>query len=194
MDNIYISLATWSSIRMFSYLAGAVLLVAVLVYRHKLPLYKRELLKRATTSKAHNEMSTKSQTSRPIPLDYKNVFPPSRREVVTRLLPAGSNTAFHDGDYPSTLYTVDDPTTTDYYQRSVLKHEGFSSTLEFRADEIRALGDFPQYDTITGVRLPKPYHDFDYSTALPRPYRPFRWGYQQTMGKSIHINYLAYFD
>ena len=51
-------------------------------------------------------------------------------------------------------------------------------------EEIKALGDFPDYAELSGVPLPEAYTDFDIETALPRPYRPFRWAYHQTMCKS----------
>ncbi|KAF8242653.1 hypothetical protein K440DRAFT_106500 [Wilcoxina mikolae CBS 423.85] len=47
--------------------------------------------------------------------------------------------------------------------------------------EIAIYGDFPDYATLSGVPLPKPYTEFDIVKALPRPYRPFRWAYHQTM-------------
>lgn len=52
---------------------------------------------------------------------------------------------------------------------------------EFSTEEIKALGEFPDYATLSGVPLPRPYHEFDIKKALPRPYRPFRWNYHQTM-------------
>jgi hypothetical protein len=51
----------------------------------------------------------------------------------------------------------------------------------FSVDEIKALGDFPDYAKLSGMPLPEPYPNFDISKALPRPYRPFRWAYHQTM-------------
>jgi hypothetical protein len=51
----------------------------------------------------------------------------------------------------------------------------------FSVGEIKGLGDFPDYATLSGVPLPSPYPEFDISKALPRPYRPFRWAYHQTM-------------
>jgi hypothetical protein len=51
----------------------------------------------------------------------------------------------------------------------------------FSVKEIKALGDFPDYATLSGVPLPNPYLEFDVNKALPRPYRPFRWSYHQTM-------------
>ncbi|KAF2836810.1 hypothetical protein M501DRAFT_939190 [Patellaria atrata CBS 101060] len=51
----------------------------------------------------------------------------------------------------------------------------------FSTDDIKALGDFPDYATLSGVPLPEPYPEFDITTAKPRPYRPLRWAYHQTM-------------
>jgi hypothetical protein len=55
---------------------------------------------------------------------------------------------------------------------------------DFTVEDIEALGDFPDYATLSGIPLPEPYHDFDIKKAKPRPYRPFRWAYHQTMCKS----------
>lgn len=49
-------------------------------------------------------------------------------------------------------------------------------------EEIEGYGDFPDYASLSGVRLPNPYPEFKIEKALPRPYRPFRWSYHQTMG------------
>lgn len=55
----------------------------------------------------------------------------------------------------------------------------------FSIEEIKSLGEFPDYATLSGVRLPEPYLAFDIMKALPRPYRPFRWAYHQTMCMSF---------
>jgi hypothetical protein len=57
---------------------------------------------------------------------------------------------------------------------------------DFSTDDIKALGDFPDYATLSGVPLPRPYPEFDIKRAIPRPYRPFRWSYHQTMCKWRH--------
>lgn len=57
----------------------------------------------------------------------------------------------------------------------------------FSVDDIKALGDFPDYSALSGVPMPEPYKEFKAETALPRPYRPFRWNYHQTMCKFIVI-------
>ena len=51
----------------------------------------------------------------------------------------------------------------------------------FTVDEMRRLGDFPDYAKLSGIPLPNEYKEFDIKTALPRPYRPYRWPYYQTM-------------
>lgn len=51
----------------------------------------------------------------------------------------------------------------------------------FSVNEIKEMGDFPDYAALSGVPLPNAYEAFDISKALPRPYRPFRWNYHQTM-------------
>jgi hypothetical protein len=51
----------------------------------------------------------------------------------------------------------------------------------FSINDITALGDFPDYATLSGVPLPSPYAEHDIEKAKPRPYRPFRWSYHQTM-------------
>lgn len=53
----------------------------------------------------------------------------------------------------------------------------------FKIQEVKALGDFPDYSILSGVPRPQPYETFDIRTARPRPYRPFRWPYHQTMCK-----------
>nr|POE59017.1 hypothetical protein CFP56_24287 [Quercus suber] len=54
----------------------------------------------------------------------------------------------------------------------------------FTMEEIRRLGDFPDYAALSGVPLPQEYQGFDPDKALSRPYRPLRWAYHQTMCKS----------
>ena len=51
----------------------------------------------------------------------------------------------------------------------------------FTVNDIRKLGDFPDYSKLSGVPAPSPLPYFDVDKAQPRPYRPFRWAYHQTM-------------
>jgi hypothetical protein len=71
------------------------------------------------------------------------------------------------------------PFTADYTKCDGSKYTATGISV----DEIKALGDFPDYAELSGVPLPEAYTDFDIETAMPRPYRPFRWSYHQTMGK-----------
>jgi len=115
-------------------------------------------------------------------VDYVTAFPPSRRCVLQELaenavevqskIPAGVE--------PSPEFLVKNilPTTRAY----CLDNETPKYTpTGFSTAEIKAMGDFPAYDILSGVPLPEPYENFDPAKALPRPYRPFRWAYHQTM-------------
>ncbi|CZT03548.1 hypothetical protein WAI453_012276 [Rhynchosporium graminicola] len=114
--------------------------------------------------------------------DFFNAFPPSRRCALPELaktLPAHSAQIFQStepsGDFLgkhalpiSQTYSLESK--TPQYTPT-----GFSTT------EIKAMGDFPAYDILSGVPLPQAYENFDATKALPRPYRPLRWKYHQTM-------------
>lgn len=114
--------------------------------------------------------------------DYINSFPPSRRSVLPKLVKCVSvaNGEILVNSEPSLDFLRDDslPTTRSYdLKNSSPKYTptGFSTA------EIKALGDFPAYDILSGVPLPEAYEGFDSDKAIPRPYRPFRWAYHQTM-------------
>lgn len=125
-----------------------------------------------------------SSSSKP---DYANAYPPSRRFVLPELAKTAT-----PGSSKILLCTPPDvelqpkdilPITRPYdLDNSSPKYTptGFSTA------EIKAMGDFPAYDTLSGVPLPQPYENFDPKKALPRPYRPFRWAYHQTMCRLIH--------
>jgi len=117
-------------------------------------------------------------------MDYFRTFPPSRRLVLPKLAAQASslNQKTLKGPEPSFDFLLNDPlpTTRSYnLQNDTPKYTptGFSTA------EIIAMGDFPAYDILSGVPLPKPYANFDPVKAVPRPYRPFRWAYHQTMCK-----------
>jgi len=71
------------------------------------------------------------------------------------------------------------PFTADYTKCNGSRYTATGVSL----DEIRALGDFPDYAKLSGVPLPEAYTSFNIETAMPRPYRPLRWAYYQTMCK-----------
>ncbi len=119
--------------------------------------------------------------------DFVNAFPPSRRSVLPELaktLPSAASKKLLSTE-PSGNFLVKHalPTTQTYsLDNEVPKYTptGFSTA------EIKAMGDFPAYDILSGVPLPQAYKNFDVTRALPRPYRPLRWKYHQTMCKSGH--------
>jgi len=116
--------------------------------------------------------------------DYYDAFPPSRRSVFPQLAEKASeaNSKILIGREPANDFLLQDPLPT---MRSYsLENETPKYTpTGFSTVEIKAMGDFPAYDILSGVPLPEPYEGFDPMLAVPRPYRPFRWAYHQTMCK-----------
>lgn len=119
-----------------------------------------------------------SNTSQPL---YADVFPPHRREALADLPPnsmagpglSASELSRQPPDY-SRLTPDKDVSDSD----DVLQH---TTPTGFTVEEIRRLGAFPDYATLSGIPLPSPYETFNIETAMPRPYRPYRWPYHQTM-------------
>lgn len=112
---------------------------------------------------------------------YSDTFPPSRRFTL-----AETNVPSALGTAPEKLIESRPRWSENLLpmKKSYVEADGSMYTpCEFSVREIKALGDFPDYATLSGVPLPKPYLDFDINKALPRPYRPFRWAYHQTMCK-----------
>ncbi|KAJ5462830.1 hypothetical protein N7475_007774 [Penicillium sp. IBT 31633x] len=113
-------------------------------------------------------------TSPTVPSGYNDALPPQRRHVLSEL---------KYGAIP--VHSVDErevrrnilPMSADYMTSPDDKY----TPMGFSVSEIKALGDFPDYATLSGLPLPSPYAEFDIEKALPRPYRPFRWAYHQTM-------------
>lgn len=113
--------------------------------------------------------------------DLAAAFPPSQRDQLKEValaLPLAQqkrlrNLNFTQQKLERSLLRFDD----DYNNADGSKYlcSGFS------IQEIKALGDFPDYSTLSGVPMPKPYLDFNIDKAKARPYRPFRWPYHQTM-------------
>jgi len=104
--------------------------------------------------------------------NYADTFPPSRRFTLAEI----------QSNLPAILGKPREkkpclPLTTSYLEAKTPMY----TPCEFSTEEIKALGDFPDYATLSGVPLPRPYHEFDIKKAKPRPYRPFRWNYHQTM-------------
>ena len=117
----------------------------------------------------------------PPPVDYQAVFPPSSREALAKMvekLRPGNREKIPSGHVsPIEFKKGLIPFTADYRECGPSTY----TPMEISIEEIRALGDFPDYARLSGVPLPKKYEQFNIETALPRPYRPFRWSYHQTM-------------
>lgn len=114
---------------------------------------------------------------------WAHQFPPSRRHTLAGLKLKGSTDAYKS--FPVEVLrkrAVPSTRTTDWDQDDLYTPTGFST------QDIRALGRFPDYSVLTGVRYPMPYGpQFDINKAIFRPFRPFRWSYHQTMGKLHHL-------
>ena len=126
----------------------------------------------------------KVPTNAPHVGDYKDVFPPPCREALASAAKTLSkeqqrrlrgNEIDHD-EFKKNII----PFTADYRECGPSSH----TCMKISMDEVRALGDFPNYAELCGVPLPQHYKEFKIETAMPRPYRPFRWAYHQTMCKS----------
>ena len=114
-------------------------------------------------------------------MDYKDVFPASTRDALplaARSLSSEqrSSLRLREAD-PMDLRGSLIPFTADYRRCS----PSTCTPMGISLGEVNALGDFPDYASLSGVPPPEPYKDFDIAKAIPRPYRPFRWGYHQTM-------------
>lgn len=122
--------------------------------------------------------------------DYVHAFPPTRRSVLPELsskVNAASSKDIPLATEPSVDFLVKNalPTTRSYeFENEIPKY----TSTGFSTAEIKAMGDFPPYDILSGVPLPRPYENFDPEKAIPRPYRPFRWAYHQTMCRYIYIS------
>lgn len=112
---------------------------------------------------------------------YLLQFPPSRRHVLGGLS-ALEKSVLEPDMAPRTLQAKALATTRAH---DLKKDDQYTPT-GFSTQEIRALGRFPDYALLSGVRHPKPCDvNFDISKAMFRPYRPFRWNYHQTMCKPL---------
>ncbi|KAJ5099737.1 hypothetical protein N7532_006738 [Penicillium argentinense] len=116
----------------------------------------------------------KQANSATSPSSYDHALPPSRRESL--LQQKGAIIRWKEGEEAEMRQRML-PMTADYRTSpgNLYTPTGFS------VDDVKALGDFPDYATLSGVPLPKPYPEHQLEKALPRPYRPFRWSYHQTM-------------
>jgi hypothetical protein len=127
------------------------------------------------TKTAASSSSNATSHQKTADADYSQILPPSQREFLAQVSPqaAAASPKHASGE----LLRFEE----DYRQADPAKRV-FSG---FTIGEIKALGDFPDYATLSDVPLPSPLVDFDVTKAVPRPYRPFRWSYHQTMCKAF---------
>lgn len=156
---------------------------------HKYLLNKLHLKhRRASTSATpprslspSKKSSEKTSTSTSQAPNYVDVLPPSRRftlpQVAEKLPP-------RFGSILTATKPSDDVIAKNKLPMVQAYTLGFETPkytpMGFSTLELKAMGDFPDYNILTGVPPPKPYEGFDPVKALPRPYRPFRWQYHQT--------------
>lgn len=160
--------------------SSAVLLL-VSKKRREIVLRRLPLRRRLSSSAATPPRSLSPEKKPASDPDYSNAYPPSRRftlaSVAPKLLAKIPNS--DGGILPGTgeKKPLQAPLDVPFAQWDP---KTFTPT-EFSKEEIEALGDFPDYATLSGVPLPHAYHEFMIEKAQPRPYRPFRWAYHQTM-------------
>ncbi|KAK5103563.1 hypothetical protein LTS08_002980 [Lithohypha guttulata] len=113
--------------------------------------------------------------------EYAKVFPPLQREALAELafsMPGSQRQALGNLEFDEVLFEKSLLGWEEDFRKADESKYVYSG---FSVKEIRALGDFPDHATLSGVPLPQPHHKFDIDKAMPRPYRPFRWAYHQTM-------------
>jgi hypothetical protein len=144
----------------------------------RLPLRRRLASSAGTPPRS---LSPEKKSPAPSTPDHSIAYPPSRRatleEVAPHLAartPAEAGTILPGTGEEKPLQAPLEVPFADWDPKT------FTPT-EFSKEEIDALGDFPDYATLSGVPLPQAYEGFDIEKAKPRPYRPFRWAYHQTM-------------
>jgi hypothetical protein len=138
----------------------------------------------ATTPPRSLSPDKKAPVAVPSPTEFIGSFPGSRREALARVMRMTPQSSSGNVVGLETERSMSSDMMMPY-EANYMDVDGSKHTpTGFSVDEVKALGDFPDYAELSGVPLPEPYSDFDINKALPRPYRPFRWSYHQTMCKS----------
>lgn len=185
---------------------GGILTLISLAYvilnrKHRNAVFARLGLQRSRTTEIFSPLKSLTPEKQglpesnkpPTPPTYGDAFPPHRREALAEL----PQDALRGGGKSAQEVSALGP---DYSRLTPDKHVCNSDEMlarttatGFTVEEIKRLGDFPDYATLSGVPLPQPYPEFDIKTAKPRPYRPLRWAYHQTMCKIVLRNRLRWF-
>lgn len=136
-------------------------------------LNRIQLQKRRKTAASILGLSTATKTQKVSEsTPYKSILPPQCQQALNEILQRKVPQADEEDVLQNIL-----PMIMEYQacQENKYTPTGFS------VQEVRDLGDFPDYTALSGMPMPQPYHEFNVDKALPRPYRPFRWPYHQTM-------------
>ncbi|KAJ9501170.1 hypothetical protein LTR67_000323 [Exophiala xenobiotica] len=113
--------------------------------------------------------------------EYVSTFPPLLRENLEQVaasLPEDQRKAMGDLSFDENNWTKSILDFDEDFRKADSDKYVFTG---MKIQEVRALGDFPDYSTLSGVPLPEAYPEHDIDKACARPYRPFRWTYHQTM-------------
>lgn len=149
---------------------------------HRLMLRGRRVSSATTPPRSLSPEKKQPSNATPGKSEYVESFPPSRREALAEVMEKLSNGQqekfgrtldFNEKTFAKSMMAFED----DYRKCDENKY----TPTGFSVEEVRALGDFPDYATLAGVDLPEPYKEFKIAQAQARPYRPFRWAYHQTM-------------
>ncbi|KIV92538.1 hypothetical protein PV10_03829 [Exophiala mesophila] len=138
----------------------------------------------STATTPPRSLSPEKKEPRNSPLssaEYATAFPPLNRDALGTVfasLPESQRKAAGDLKFDESTWTKNVMTFEEDFRTCDPDKYVFTGT---KVREVRALGDFPDYATLSGVPLPEPYPEHDITKAMPRPYRPFRWLYHQTM-------------
>lgn len=113
--------------------------------------------------------------------EYRDTFPPSRRSALADITDKHFRVKGKTGKALSELPHDTTKPIPDKSDNFAPGNDNLFTPTGFSIEEVKALGDFPDYAALSGVPLPTAYPEFDIKTAKPRPYRPIRWAYHQTM-------------
>ncbi|KAA6411510.1 MAG: putative alpha-mannosyltransferase [Lasallia pustulata] len=140
--------------------------------------------RRASTAKTPPRSlspETKVPSNGPAPVAYNDIFPPSSREALAKAaatLPPAQRGKLKGLEVSQVEFKKNIiPWAANYQECGPSTY----TPMEISIEEVKALGDFPDYAELSGVPLPEEYEEFDMEKAKSRPYRPFRWAYHQTM-------------
>jgi hypothetical protein len=164
----------------FTFVASSTYFLIVQKGKHNLVLERLHISRRRVSGAKTPPRSlspSKKQVQGLAEPNYVDIFPPSRRHALANV----------DGGALESAEDLD-ATRPDWMKNQVPMDTSYLDAEDsmyvpcgFSVKEVKALGNFPDYSTLSGVPLPKPYPEFDIKKALPRPYRPLRWAYHQTM-------------